>query len=51
MIGKPQYKIHSRPDIALTIGIVARFSENPKETHLMTIKRILRYLKEAIDYG
>ena len=28
MIGKLQYVIHSRPDIALTIGIVARFSTN-----------------------
>ena len=35
MIGKLQYDVHSRPDIALAIGIVARFSANPKETHMM----------------
>ena len=45
MIGKLQYVVHSRPDIALAIGIVARFSANPRENHLMAIKRILRYLK------
>ena len=45
MIGKLQYVVYSRPDIALSIGIVARFSDNPKENHLMAIKRIMRYLK------
>ena len=35
MIGKLQYVVHSRPDITLVVGIVARFSTNPKENHLM----------------
>ena len=30
MIGKLQCVVHSRPDIALAIGIVARYSTNPK---------------------
>ena len=42
MIGKLQYVVHSRPNIALVVGIVARFSANPKENHLMAIKRIMR---------
>ena len=45
MIGKLQYVVHNRPDIALAIGIVARFFANPKENHLMAVKRIMRYLK------
>ena len=45
MIGKLQYVVHIRPDIALSIGIVERFSTNPKENHLMVVKRIIRYLK------
>ena len=45
MIGKLQYVVHSRPDIALTMGIVARFCANPKESHLMAVKKIVRYLK------
>ena len=51
MIGKLQYVVHSRPDIALAIGIVARFSTNPKENHLMVVKRIMRYLKGIEDCG
>lgn len=51
MIGKLQYVVHSRPDIALSVGIVARFSANPKENHLMAVKRIMRYLKGTYDFG
>ncbi len=51
MIGKLQYVVHSRLDIALVIGIVARFSTNPRENHLMVVKRILRYLKGTDDFG
>ncbi|MFA1120950.1 hypothetical protein, partial [Klebsiella pneumoniae] len=43
--------VHSRPDIALYVGIVVRFSTNPKENHLMIVKRIMRYLKGIEDYG
>ena len=51
MIGKLQYVVHTRPDIALAIGMVARFSTNPKENHMMKIKRIMRYLKDTNNYG
>ena len=51
MIGKLQYVVHSRPDIALAVGIVAIFSANPSENHLMAIKRIMRYLKGIEEYG
>ena len=51
MIGKLQYVVHSRPDIALVVGIVARFSTNSRENHLMVVKRILRYLKGTNDFG
>ena len=45
MIGKLQYIVHNRPNIALFVEIVAIFSTNPKENHLMVVKRIIRYLK------
>ena len=47
MIGKLQYVVHTRPDIDLEVGIVARFLEKHKENHMMEIKRILRYLKDT----
>jgi len=51
MIGKLQYVVHSIPDIALSIGIVARFSTNPRENRLMAMKRIMRYLKGIEEFG
>lgn len=51
MIGKLHYVVHSRPDIAHAVGITARFQKSPRESHLVAVKRILRYLKGTIDYG
>ena len=51
MIGKLKYVVHSRLDIALAVGIVARFSTNPRENHLMAVKRIMKYLKGTDDFG
>ena len=51
MIGKLQYVVHKRLDIALVVDMVARFSTNPKENHMLEIKRITRYLKANEEYG
>ena len=51
MIGKLQNVVHTRRDIALVVGIVARFLAKPRENHMMVIKRIMRYLKGTEDYG
>nr|XP_033509840.1 secreted RxLR effector protein 161-like [Nicotiana tomentosiformis] len=45
MIGSLLYLTASRPNIVFSVGLCARFQENPKESHLKTIKKILRYLK------
>ena len=45
MIGKLQYVVRSRPNIALVVGIVSRFLENLKDNHMMVVKRISRYMK------
>jgi hypothetical protein len=38
------YLCASRPDIMLSVCMYARFQANPKECHLVAVKRILRYL-------
>ena len=45
------YVVHTRPDIAHAVGIVARFFANPRESHITTVKRILRYLKNTEEFG
>lgn len=49
MIGSLLYLTASRPDIAFSVGLCARFQANPKESHLSAVKRILRYLKGTDD--
>ena len=51
MIGKLQYVVHSIPNIALSVGIVSIFSMNPRENHLILVKRIMRYLKGIEEFG
>jgi hypothetical protein len=51
MIGFLLYLCVSRPDIMLFICMCARFQANPKEVHLSTVKRIMRYLAYTPKFG
>jgi hypothetical protein len=51
MISSLLYLCASRPDIMLSVCMCARFEANPKECHLMAVKRIFRYLVHAPNLG
>ena len=51
MIGSLLYLTASRPDIIFSVCMCARFQANPKETYLIAVKRILRYLKRTPSIG
>ena len=51
MIGSLLYLTASRSDIMFSVCMYARFQANPKETHLIAVKRILRYLKHTPSIG
>ena len=51
MIGSLMYLTASRPDIVFAICQCARHHDNPKLSHLITIKRIFRYLKGRPKLG
>jgi hypothetical protein len=42
---------HSRPDIAMAVSQVARFSHSPKRSHEKALERIGCYLKGTMDKG
>jgi hypothetical protein len=44
MIGSLLYLCASRADIMLSVCMCARFQSDPKECHIVAVKRILRYL-------
>jgi len=50
MIGSLLYLTCTILDIMHAVGIVGRFQENPKESHLQAIKGILKYLQGTQDF-
>ena len=51
MIGSLLYLIASRLDIMLSVWLCARYQSNPKEYHLIVVKRIIKYLKRTTSVG
>ena len=51
MIGSLLYLTASRPDIMFSVCLCARFQSYPKQSHLIAVKRIIRYLKGTIGMG
>ncbi|CAM8934575.1 unnamed protein product [Rhodiola kirilowii] len=51
MIGSHLYLTSSRPDIAYAVGVCARYQADPKESHLLQVKRIIKYVCGTVDFG
>ncbi|GJZ12728.1 retrovirus-related pol polyprotein from transposon TNT 1-94 [Tanacetum coccineum] len=51
MIGSLVYLTATRPDIQFSTVLCARYQSNLKESHLIAVKRILRYLKGTLTLG
>jgi hypothetical protein len=51
MIGNLLYITTSRPNIMHAVGVVGRYQAAPKQSHLLAVKRIFRYLKGTMNYG
>ncbi|GKC69439.1 hypothetical protein Tco_1115322 [Tanacetum coccineum] len=53
MIGSLLYLTAIRPDIMFSVCLCARFQEDPKTSHLESVKGIFRYIKgiSTWDYG
>lgn len=51
MIGSLLYLIASRSDISYNVGMCARYESNPKESHMIALKRIIKYVKTTVDFG
>ena len=51
MIGSLLYLTISRPNLQLSVEICARFQSNPKQSHLIAVKRLLRYLVGTTNLG
>lgn len=51
IVGALQYVTLTRPDICFAVNQVCQFMYAPNDSHMMAVKRILRFLKGTIQYG
>ena len=51
MIDSLLYLCASRPNIVLSVGVCTRYQAAPKESHLVAVKRIFRYLVHSPNFG
>ena len=45
------YLTSSRPNISYSVGVCARYQANPKESHMIALERIIKYVKTTAGCG
>ena len=45
MIGSLLYLTTSRPNLSYSVGVCARYQANPKESHMIALKGIIKYCR------
>ncbi|CAJ2663624.1 unnamed protein product [Trifolium pratense] len=51
IVGSLRYVCNSRPDICYAVSVISRFMHDPRKSHMIAAKRILRYLKGTLEIG
>jgi hypothetical protein len=51
LVGSLRYLVHTRPDLAYSVGYVSRFLQRPTMEHEQAVKRIIRYVAGTLDHG
>ena len=51
MIGGLLYLTASRPDISYSVRVCAKYQVNPKELHMIALKRIIQHVKTTAEFG
>jgi hypothetical protein len=51
LVGSLRYLVHTRPDLAYSVGYVNRFLQRPTTEHEQAVKRIIRYVARTLDHG
>ncbi|KAE9591253.1 putative RNA-directed DNA polymerase [Lupinus albus] len=49
IVGCLRFLCNSRPDICHGVGLVSRFMSNPRKSHMLAAKRLLKYIQGTTD--
>ncbi|XP_066392743.1 secreted RxLR effector protein 161-like [Miscanthus floridulus] len=50
IVGSLRYLVNSRPVLTYSVGYISRFMEKPTTEHLVTVKRVLRYVADTLHF-
>jgi hypothetical protein len=45
------YLVNTGPDICYALNVLSQFMIQPRQTHWITTKHVLRYLQGTVGYG
>ncbi|XP_041011285.1 uncharacterized mitochondrial protein AtMg00810-like [Juglans microcarpa x Juglans regia] len=51
LVDSLQYLTLTRPDISSAVNNICQFMQSPRDTHLIAVKLIFRYLKSTLNIG
>ncbi|KAJ9542465.1 hypothetical protein OSB04_028971 [Centaurea solstitialis] len=51
LVGCLRYLMHTRPDMAYSDGVISQYIQDPRESHGMEIKHVLRYIQATVGFG
>jgi hypothetical protein len=50
LIGSLMYLVNTRPDICYAMNVLSQFMSQPRQTHWIATKHVLRYLRGTVGY-
>ena len=48
-IGCLRYLLHTRPDLAFSVGVLRRYMHDPKQSHGAALKQVMRYMRGTLS--
>jgi hypothetical protein len=51
IVGSLRYLVNTHPDLVFAVGYVSHFLKEPREDHLVAVKKILRYVAGTYNWG
>jgi hypothetical protein len=50
-IGSLMYLVNTKPNICYAVNVLSQFMSQPRQTHWIAAKHVLRYLQGTVGYG